>query len=69
MYGKEIKDYLSKNGIRQTYLSKKININNSTLSAMLHGHRRISIEEYIDICKALNLEITYFADKISGTRH
>lgn len=61
--GKQIKDYLEANGISQTFVSDKTSIANNTLSNMLNGKRKITAEEYVAICEALNKPYDYFTEK------
>lgn len=61
--GQNIKSYLDRNGIKQAYLSEKTNIPANTLNAMLNGQRRIEVNEYINICSALNVPLDKFAQQ------
>lgn len=58
--GKKIKLYLAKNRITQYWLSNKTHIAMPKLNASLNDKRKISIEEYVLIITALNLEPNYF---------
>lgn len=69
MLGNLIKTYLKDNGIKQSFLASELSLKENVLTSMLKGNRKISAEEYIIICKVLNLEMTYFADKISDIKH
>lgn len=55
-----IKQYLYENGIKQSYLAKKIGMSAPTLSALLNGKRSFEIEEYVSICNALELPFDFF---------
>ena len=59
--GRNIKNYLDRHGIRQKFLSEKTEIPENALSAMLNGNRRIEVNEYISICKALHVPLDTFA--------
>lgn len=59
--GRNIKNYLDRHGIRQKFISEKTGISENTLSAMLNGNRRIEVNEYISICKALDVPLNTFA--------
>ena len=59
--GRNIKNYLDRHGIRQKFLSEKTEIPENALSAMLNGNRRIEVNEYISICKALRVPLDTFA--------
>lgn len=56
-----IKDYLVQKGISQSFVAKSLGISRQQLSASLNGKRGISAEEYIDICRALNVPLEQFA--------
>lgn len=66
MYGKEIKEYLNSKGIKKTFLARKLDMNINTLGTMLAGTRKITIEEYVSICKALEVDFNYFYDVIEN---
>ena len=66
MVGQRIKAYLAENGIKQSFLSEKTGIDNSILSQMLAGNRKIEVMEYYRICKALKVDcLTFLADEDS----
>ena len=48
-----ILEHLKKNGIKQTFVSKKTGINDSTLSAKLNGQIRLTADDIEIICWAL----------------
>lgn len=56
----EIKEYLNKNGISQTYVSKRTGISLPKLSMALNGVRRLSLDEYALICGALEVNTDKF---------
>lgn len=58
--GNKILTYMKENGIKQSYLSQKTNMNDSTLNAKLNGKIRLSAEELEVICWALNVSISAF---------
>ena len=57
-----IKQYLVENGIKQSFLAKKMNMSKFTMSSLLNGKRKITAEELNDIGKALNVNPTIFLD-------
>lgn len=63
MIGLKIKKYLNDNGIKQSYLAKKMGMPISTFSYMLNDKRKIEIDEYFKICSILNVSIETFRDK------
>lgn len=60
MIGEAIKSYLKDNGITQTFISSKTGIKMPILSAMLSGKRKIYAEEYLAICKVLEVPLDTF---------
>jgi transcriptional regulator with XRE-family HTH domain len=64
MYGAAIRKYLDGNGIKYSYVAEKIGVNLSTLSTMLSGVRKISIDEYFDICDLLKIDPVGFREQI-----
>ena len=63
MIGLKIKEYLDEKGIKYSYLSKKSGIPMNLLSLTLNGKRKMSVEEYFVICKALRVPADTFAPK------
>lgn len=53
--GLKIKKYLENNGISQTFLSKKAKIDLPKLNLTLNGNRKLTFEEYENICWALGV--------------
>lgn len=60
MVGARIKDYLTQNGIKQTYLAEKVGLTNSQLSDICNRDRKIDCVEYYRICQALNVPFDTF---------
>ena len=59
-----IRDYIKSNGIKQTFIAEKLGVSDRAVTDMLNGNRKITVEEYYLLCKALRVPITYFFDKI-----
>ncbi len=53
---KRIKEYMEKNEIKQLELSKKSNINQSTLSKIMSGETKLTLQHIYRICNALNVD-------------
>ncbi len=53
---KRIKEYMEKNDLKQLDLSKKSNINQSTLSKILSGETKITLHHIFRLCNALNVD-------------
>lgn len=60
MRGKDIKDYLIKNGIKQSYIAEKVGIPENIFCMMLNDKRRIEVNEYMRICDALGVPLEQF---------
>lgn len=55
-----IKQYLKENGISQTFISKKTEINLPKLNLALNGKRKLTFDEYCLICGALGVSTSHF---------
>ena len=62
MIGEKIGEYLDENGITQAFLAEKAKMTPISVSMMVNGTRKVSAEEYIRICRALKLDLEYFAN-------
>lgn len=58
--GLKIKEYLERNGISQTYISKETGIELPKLNLALNGKRRFTFEEYTIICGVLKVNTDKF---------
>lgn len=58
--GLQIKAYIENTGRTQSYVSKKTGISPSQLNHSLNGKRKITVEEYELICKALEIPSSTF---------
>lgn len=68
MCGLRIKKYLDENGIKYTYVSEETGIPMNILSPTLNGKRKMSAEEFILICKVLNVKTDFFASDLSDDK-
>ena len=64
MIGLIIKQYLVENGIKQSFIAEKCGFTNSVVSDICMGNRKVDCIEYYLICKALNLPLEYFFNKM-----
>ena len=60
--GLKIKSFLQAHGIKQKHISNVTGITTAKLNQSLNGHRRLSFEEYVAICNALNVSVTEFLE-------
>ena len=58
--GIRIRDYLTSQGIKQTWLSKTTGIPLPKLNLSLNGKRRLTFEDYQTICFALKVDVGTF---------
>lgn len=59
---KKIKSFLDENNISVKELAEKSKIKARVLYDIFNANRKITIEEYIAICTALNVKMEYFVD-------
>lgn len=67
MFGHHIREYIAAKGITQTYLAKKLNISNQALSYMLNSPKALRVDDYCQICIALDVPFDYFYNKTPST--
>lgn len=58
--GKMIMKYLENHGISQAFLSKEARIAPAKLSLSLNGKRKLTFEEYSNICWVLGVSVDTF---------
>ena len=66
MIGEKIGEYLGQNGISQAFLAEKAKMTPISVSMVVNGTRKVSAEEYIRICRALKLDLDYFANDVAA---
>lgn len=64
MVGEKIRQYLTENGIKQTFLAQKTGLTDNIISDICNKNRRIDCIEYFKICRALNVPMEYFLQDI-----
>ncbi len=57
-----IAEYMNEKEIKQKFLSKQTNLSCDAISGILNGKRKLEVEEYAEICKALNVSFDFFYD-------
>lgn len=55
-----IKDYVTEKKLSQKQIAENMNISESRLSLMLNGKRRMTVDDYLGICKAIAVQPTKF---------
>jgi len=63
MIATAIANYIKESGIRQSLLCKQTGLTKYLISQSLHGKRRLSIEEYVTICSALDVPYAFFFEQ------
>ena len=54
------KEYLAKKGYKQKFIAQKVGVNEATLSDVLNGKRKCSLEMYVNLCSVLALPFGKF---------
>ena len=63
MVAQRIDAYIKDNGYGRKTIAALANMKYSAFLSALAGKRKLSVEEYIKICNALNVPLTSFLDK------
>lgn len=63
MVYERIAKYIANNDIVQASVARKAGMTKQALSDSLRGVRKLSAEEYVSICHALNVDVGKFADE------
>lgn len=61
--GEKIKDFITKRGIKQSFLAEQIGVSDSIMSKMLSGDYVITAINYYGICKALDVPMETFFEE------
>lgn len=62
MIGERIKNYLTANGIKQTFVAEQVGITRTKMSEICNKGRNIDCVLYYKICKALNVPLETFLE-------
>jgi len=65
MTGTLIKNYLDDKGIKYSFVATEIKMPLSTFSSALHEKRKVTAEEFIEICNVLNVSANYFQEQMN----
>ena len=55
----EIKEYMKRNGVKQTFIAQKMGIRDSKISTLL-ASKDLRISDYMSICDALGVSYDFF---------
>ena len=58
-----MKKYFESHGLKQKYVAECSGIKVATLSLILSGKRKCSLEEYVRLCKLTDCNFDYFIDE------
>lgn len=64
--GQKIRIFIEEKGIKFRVVARAIGVSDNTFSNMMNGTRKITIDEYIQICEVLNVPFETFCDKRAG---
>ena len=56
----KIRDYMKSTGRTQSYLCRQTGLSNTAMSLALCGKRRLRLDEYCSICRALEVDPGFF---------
>lgn len=62
MIGERIKNYLTANGIKQTFVAEQVGITKARMSEICNRSKSIDCVLYYKICKALNVPLETFLE-------
>ena len=57
------KEYLAAKGYKQKFIAQQVGVSEATLSDVLSGKRKCSLEMYVNLCSALALPFGKFIVK------
>lgn len=61
----KIKEYLEANGLKQTFVAEKAGIEVAIFNSILNGKTKLTVDRLQLICKALNVEPSFFLNSQS----
>lgn len=60
MVKEKIARYLKDKGIKQDFIASKTNLSPAAVSCLVNGKRNLDVEEYKEICNALDVSYDFF---------
>lgn len=63
MIADRISAHLKSNGITQSHVADGIGVHKVTFGNMMAGKRRITAEEYVQICRVLEKPLDFFVEE------
>ncbi len=59
----KLKDFVDKNGIKQAHICEATGMSADSVSRIMNSTRKITADEFLNICNALNLDPRDFVPK------
>ena len=66
---KKMKSFFEEQGVKQKFVAQKTGIAEATLSLIMQGKRKCTIEEYVKICKFAGCSFDAFIDTENVENH
>lgn len=66
---KKMKSFFEEQGVKQKFIAQKTGIAEATLSLIMQGKRKYTIEEYVKICKFAGCSFDAFIDNENVENH
>ena len=63
MIAERISAHLKSNGITQSHVAERIGMHRMVFSNMMAGKRRITADEYVQICRVLEKPLDFFVEE------
>lgn len=58
-----LRQHILENGIKQNFVAEKVGMSPELLRRSLDGKRKLQADEFIAICNALSLDLSFFMEK------
>lgn len=59
----QLNKYVEEKGIKQSYIARETGLTADTVSKIMNGNRRILADEFLIICRALDIDPNIFRNK------
>lgn len=60
-----VADYIREMGIKQSVIASKTGLSEQTVSTIMKGKRKMTIDDFVKICKAIGKEPNDFMEEVS----
>ena len=61
----KLKAYLETNGYKQKFIAQKAGLNEATMSGIITGRVKCSVDTYVNICRVLSVPFNKFIDDLN----